>query len=416
MSGALLASGKIDAFKELVEQTDFSAMPNNDRVVFVATLFRSFQKQLVTVPGNETCVEALHCLSHNLLPMLQPQKQAAPDDREVSNNRHQLIQLPYSSKIMPGLKGIVTFREYFVGPGSRKHEFGFRIQTALASSGWDVSLLSSNELKTFSSAVVYDFALIDIAYLNALPSFEAAITEILKLRKYFRKIILLEPDPWCAEHAGLFGSVIEHIDYIWGFTSDWPLLSEQRFAEKAILFPNVAGFDDMLTEKEMLDDWNGCTFSFVGSIGIPNLPRVFWALESLRRKLPIKYIITEPGMDDGLSRGESLENYAKLLAGSHVGINYVNRQDGSRILTGRTLEIISLKRLLLQETCPAMHSYFKEGEHFLEFSDIDELDTAIEFLSTHTKTAKMIASEGFKYYMEHYSGKKFVEHFQTLLG
>jgi spore maturation protein CgeB len=145
------------------------------------------------------------------------------------------------------------------------------------------------------------------------------------------------------------------------------------------------------------------------------LPRVYWALESLSRKLPIDYVITDPGRDDGMDQETSLYSYARLLAASHVGVNYVKRLDSSRILTGRTIEIVSLKRLLLQEACPAMAQYFIEGEHYLEFSDIESLCTAVEFIRAHPKTAQMIARDGHDYYLQHYSSKKLVEHFQVLL-
>jgi len=171
----------------------------------------------------------------------------------------------------------------------------------------------------------------------------------------------------------------------------------------------------MIAERDSLGDWSRCSFGFVGSIGIPNLPRVYWALESLSRKLPIGHVVTDPGRDDGMDQETSLRSYAKLLAASHVGVNYVKRLDGSRILTGRTLEIVSLKRLLLQETCPAMNPYFSEGEHYLEFSDIESLCTAVEFIGTHPKTAQLIARDGYDYYLQHYSCKKLVEHFQVLL-
>ena len=416
MSGALLAVGRVDEFRTIIEQTDFSPLSHDDRVTFVDTLFRSFRNRLFEANANEIYTEALFCITRALLPAIMFPADKGCEFTGRPNSLTKPVNMAYSSRIMPHVKGIVFFRALFMGPGSRKHEFGLRIQKCLASEGWNVSLISPDSMQAFQTSDTFDFALIDVALLNALNSSDDTAVDVLKMiRRHFRKIIVLEPDPWSSGHTTLFEEIIDHIDFVWGFTADWPLLNSRKFFDKAILFPNVGGFDDMLLERESLADWNSCSFGFVGSIGIPNLPRIYWALESLRRKLPIHYSVTDPGRDDGMDQEASLNSYAKLLAASHVGVNYVKRLDGTRILTGRTLEIVSLKRLLLQEACPAMNPYFVEGEHYLEFSDIDGLCIAVEFIAMHPKSAQLIAQEGHEYYMQHYSGRKLVEHFQVLL-
>lgn len=412
--GALLAVGRIDEYQSLVEHTDFNQLSYNDRVTFVDSLFRAFQNQLCASGNNEIFVEALLSITRALLPsVMYPTRKAVNFSGEENTK---LIRLPYASRIVPHVKGMVFFRQLFMGPGSRKHEFGFRIQKCLASQGWDVGLLSPHSMQSFSTSDLFDFALIDIALLNALTPTDDPVIEVLKrIRRSFRKVIVVEPDPWCTEHVPLLESIMEYVDFVWGFTADWPFLDQPRCKGKTIRFPNVGGFDGMVPERESLNDWKKCTFGFVGSIGIANLTRVYWTLESLHRKLPINYIITDPGQDDGKECEESLHSYARLLSASHVNINYVTRLDGSKMLTGRTLETISLKRLLLQETLPTMSSYFVEGEHFLDFYDIEGLSAAIEFIKMHPKSAQMIAREGYEYYLQHYSGRKLVEHFQVLL-
>ena len=413
--GALLAVGRIGEYRALVEHTDFSPLSYNDRVTFVDAMFRAFQKHLCASRNNETFVDALLCITRSLLPsvMYPTQKDAG---HTIGSENNKLINLSYASHLAPHIKGIVFFRQLFMGPGSRKHEFGFRIQQSLASQGWYVGLLSPHSMQSYATSDVYDFALIDIALLNALTPSDDPVIEVLKrIRRSFRKVIIVEPDPWCTEHVPLLESIMEYIDFVWGFTADWAFLNQTGCKGKAILFPNVGGFDGLIPERDSLSDWDNCTFGFVGSIGIANLTRVYWTLESLHRKLPINYIITDPGQDDGKECEESLNSYARLLSASHVNINYVTRLDGSQMLTGRTLETISLKRLLLQETLPTMNSYFVEGEHFLDFSDIEGLSTAIEFIRMHPKAAQMIAREGYEYYRQHYSSRKLVEHFQVML-
>lgn len=416
LSGALLAVGRIGDYRHLVEHTDYNVLSFNDRVTFADTLFRSLQTYLCEGNVSETCVEALIHITRALLPSVMFPGQDGITHSDSLTYFNEPVQLSYASSINPNVNGIVFFRDNVMGPGSRKHEFGLRIQKSLASQGWKVSLQSSEQLLGFSTTAIYDFVLIDIALLNiaGMPR-EQVVDMLIKIRRNSLKIIVVEPDPWCPEHNKLFVDILDYVDFIWGFSTDWQLLREKKFSDKAILFPNVGGFDDLTALAGSLPDWNRCTFSFIGSIGIPNLHRMYWCLESLHRKLPIRYTITIPGRDDGMGREASLLNYATLLSASHVGINYVKRFDGTRILTGRTIELISLKRLLLQETCPAMKSYFVEGEHFLEFSDMNGLCNAIDFIRTHPKTAQFIAREGHEYYLQHYSCKKLVEHFQTCL-
>lgn len=146
-----------------------------------------------------------------------------------------------------------------------------------------------------------------------------------------------------------------------------------------------------------------------------NLNRIAWLLEFIHFDLPMELNITDPEVDDGLDPMYSQQVYAQKLAATHSAISLITRMDGSRPFTGRSFEVISLNRLLVQETCPAFHNYFEEGEHFLEFSDIDELSTIIEFLRSHPKMAQMVSFQGYQFYKERYSSKKLVEHIQTFL-
>jgi hypothetical protein len=240
-------------------------------------------------------------------------------------------------------------------------------------------------------------------------------TILFGLKRFFRKIIMVDTDVWAGRFDEMLRSISDHIDYIWGFTADWCLADELRFNDKIISFPNFGGFDHLNSIIEAPLDWNTCTFNFTGSVQSYNLNRISWLLEFIQHDLPVEIRITNPERDDGLEPDCSQQKYAQEVASTHAAINLTTRTDGSRIVTGRSFEVISLNRLLIQESCPAFNQYFVEGEHFLEFSDTAELATCIEFLRSHPKTAHKLSLRGHLFYGRHYSCKKLVEHFQTLL-
>jgi hypothetical protein len=326
-----------------------------------------------------------------------------------------LIELDYSRDIDSSVTGAVFFREFQFGPGSRKCEFGYRIQSSLASNGWDVPLLPLQELLLYSSSYQKDFVLIDILAFWQMPPLDYICRMLSQLKRYFRKVIIIEPDPWTGLYDDMLRAISDHVDYVWGFTSDWCLTKDPLYRQKSILFPNVGGFDHLDSLKLAALDWNTCSFNFTGSVQGYNLNRTYWILETIRRNQPVEIKVTNPGADDGLDCESSLHLYAQSLASTHASLNLSTRKDGSRILTGRAIEVISLNRLLIQERCPALQDYYVEGEHFIEFTDIEELCTVIEFLRAHPKVARKICSDGHQFYQERYSSRKLVEHIQTLI-
>jgi hypothetical protein len=257
--------------------------------------------------------------------------------------------------------------------------------------------------------------LVDVAHFYILPPPDHIQACLIHLKRYFHKIVIFEPDPWVGYYDNALRAASEHIDYIWGFTTDWDLINEPCYKGKSILFPNVGGFEHFYPDYQHDLNWDRCTFNFTGSIQGYNLNRAYWILEAVRLKLPITIHITDPAVDDGLNCASSLLLYMQKLAATHASLNLATRQDGSRILTGRAVEVISLNRLLIQEYCPALRNYYIEGEHFLDFYEIKDLKTTLEFLKAHPKSAQKICHQGHQFYLERYSCKKMVQHIQTFL-
>jgi hypothetical protein len=405
--GAMLHSGDSNTWIQLVSHLDFKEIPLEERSLLILIIFTNFNmhgladihranflKHILTA----ICPEAL--LSHTQYNDIPPQKS--------------LIKLNYAQTINPEVRGLIFFSEFIFATGSRKCEVGYRIQHALASQGWQVALHHSADIQHYSSTVTHDFVIIDALAFNQMETDDICVT-LSRLRRYFRKIILIDTDVWAGRSDDMLRSVADHIDYIWGFTSDWRLTEEQAFRDRSIVFPYFGGFDHL---SEIIDgdlNWNSCTFNFTGSVQLYNLNRINWLLDLVQRNLPVKIKITTPEIDDGLDPLHSQHIYAQTVAETHGALNLTSRGDGSRPATGRSFEVMSLNRLLVQESCPVFHNYFVEGEHFFEFSDIEQLGSTLDFLRSHPKTAQAICTQGHQFYKEHYSCKKLVEHLQTIL-
>lgn len=405
--GALLASGKLDECIQLSGQLNFDDISTADRPFLALYMFSIFYEHCLT---NRHLANTLK----HLLIAISPDSLLAHRKCKEPLVRSSMINLDYAKTLSSSVSGVIFFREFLFDADSRKCEAGYRIQNALVSQGWDVALFPMGYIQQFSSVVQADFVIIDVCAFSA-KSVDDVCETLIRLRRYFRKIIMVDVDVWSGTYDDMLRALSGHIDYIWGFSADWCVSSETDFMERSIQFPCMGGFDhlDYIIGSEL--NWNSCSFNFTGSVQGYSPNRIYWLLESMCRNLPIEINITNPAVDDGLDPLKSQHIYAEVLAATHTAINLTTRRDGSRPATGRAFEVLSLNRLLVQESCPVFHRYFVEGEHFLEFSDIDELCTIIEFLRSHPKTAQKICSQGHQYYRERYSCQKLAEHIQTFL-
>jgi len=405
--GTLFTNGWLEESLELADQLYFDDIMLEDRTLLVLIIFsKLFEHELI----DDRNADALK----HILMAICPEALLAHARQLETFAQGPPIEFDYSRTINQSVRGTVFFNEFRFGDGSRKNEAGYRIQKALSSKEWDVSLLSNAAIHNYSITTQKDFAIIDLlAFYGMTPD---AISSILsKMRCYFRKIILVDVDAWAGRYNKLLRIVADQIDYVWGFTNNWCLLNEPIFSNKCILFPCIGGLDHLDAMAKSPLNWNACEFNFTGSVQAYNLNRISWILGFIDRKLPIEINITDPTIDDGLDLSNSQHRYAQKLATTHASINLITRRDGARPPTGRSFEVISLHRLLVQESCPEFHSYFVKGDHFLEFSGIEELDMIIDFVRSHPKTAQRVCSQGFDFYKDRYSCNKLVEHIQTFL-
>jgi hypothetical protein len=405
--GALLTSGNPDDCIQLADQLDFNDITLDDRSLIALIIFSKFYEHGLVDH------HLANPLKHVLAAICPEALQTHMQIKEFLPHKP-LIKLDYLPTISTSVTGAIFFSEFIFAPGSRKCEGGHRIHKALTSQGWDVSLFTIGEIFHYSSPAQIDFVIIDVLAFYQMPTVDICDT-LSRLRRFFRKIIMVDTDVWAGRSDEMLRSISSHIDYIWGFTVDWPLTREPDFTERSIVFPYFGGFDHLDTIIEAALDWNICTYNFTGSVQAYNLNRIGWLLDLMHRRLPVDIKITSPDIDDGLDPGCSQHMYAQTIAATHAAINLTTRMDGSRPATGRSFEVISLNRLLIQENCPVFHRYFTEGEHFLEFADVSGLAEIIESIQLSPEKAKAICTAGHRFYGEKYSCKKLVEHFQTFL-
>lgn len=405
--GSLFTSENLEQCIQLADQIDFKDITYEDSLLLVRVLFSKFYEHGFV---DQRRADALK----HLLAAICPKALTAHEQVNEPPLPAKPIKLDYSAKVSPSVRGAIFIGEYIFGPNSRKSEIGYRIKKALSSQGWSVATFPVTDVRQYFSLSKNDFALIDVFAFHNM-TIDDACGVLASLRRSFRKIVLFDSDVWAGRFNSMLRAVSSHIDYIWGFTADWCLIDEPGFDGKSILFPNFGGLDfpEGLIENDLA--WNTCAFNFTGSVQIYNLNRISWLLGFIHHNLPVAIRITDPEVDDGLDTAHSQLLYAREITSTHAAINLTTRTDGSRIVTGRSLEVISLNRLLVQEFCPVFNRYFVEGEHFLEFLDINELATIVEFLRSHPDTARTICSRGHGYYKENYSCEKLVQHFQTLL-
>ncbi len=405
--GALFTSGKLDECIQLADQLDFNDIAPEERPLLALIIFNKFYEHGLL---NQ---QTSNSMKHLLVAICPDELQAHTQGNDLPP-QSSLIKLDYAHSISSAVNGAFFVGEFVLGPGTRKSEVGYRIQKALSSHGWNVPLFPIEGVRSYSSATPSDFAMIDAFAFHQKP-LDDIIDILSSLRRYFRKIIIVDFDVWAGKFNDMLRSISYHIDYIWGFTADWCLANEPDFRNRCVRFPYFGGFDQLDNIIEAPLDWNTCTFNFTGSVLSYNLNRIHWLLEFIHHRLPIEINISNPEIDDGLDPLQSQHLYAQKLAFTHAAINLTTRKDSSRPATGRSFEVVSLNRLLVQERCPVFHYYFLKGEHFFEFSDIEELCTIFDFLKSHPKTAQTICSLGHQFYKERYSCKKLVEHIQTFL-
>ena len=109
----------------------------------------------------------------------------------------------------------------------------------------------------------------------------------------------------------------------------------------------------------------------------------------------------------------SLYDYVSKLASTYACLNFVRRADKRVSMVGRTSDALRLRQLLVQERSAEVGFYLRAGEHFLDFSSLDELENICETLDMKNSRYENIQINGARHFEQNYSDQAIVRHIVT---
>ena len=99
--------------------------------------------------------------------------------------------------------------------------------------------------------------------------------------------------------------------------------------------------------------------------------------------------------------------YASIMRRSKIGINFPWSPFGFDQCKGRVWEILASRSLLLERENIATKRHLKPGEHYVEYSDANDLVEKIEYYLNNDKERIQIATNGYNEYIKNFSSKVF---------
>jgi hypothetical protein len=144
---------------------------------------------------------------------------------------------------------------------------------------------------------------------------------------------------------------------------------------------------------------------FVGGISWANLSRLVWFAEIQRAGLPVDlYVRGREGSDVA---AKSAVEYATLCGNYAVSLNLVARVNGSRIATGRSVEMPYFGSLLLEESSDDTAYFMTPYEHYVPFDSLAELSERLGILLADAPLRDRITRAGGAWVRRHFGGLHF---------
>ncbi|MDO8608696.1 MAG: glycosyltransferase [Phaeospirillum sp.] len=334
-----------------------------------------------------------------------------------------LLSFPTPPPARSPRRAVVAIRKYLYTnrAGSRLHDFGPRLVTAMQAYGW---LPDFHPMQTVGSGQELDAEYRKITELCRSRNAEVLVidefianthttncaNEIIALKKDMPnlKVIVLYLDTWSLEQNDVIRA-IEIVDYVWNMFPALSLYRNSGMAEKVFEGPYpMGGMSGSLTTPLTGH------IRFVGGIQLYNWHRAFWIAAAQSDRLRIEAQISSV-VDDGLSALDSYRDYFQRLEKTGCCLNFSMRLNESRILTGRAFEAILAGALLVQEETADMPYYFKAGEHYLSFATYAELREIARFIAEEPAEAEAIRRRGFDFACARYADDKAIGYLDGLL-
>jgi Glycosyl transferases group 1 len=124
-----------------------------------------------------------------------------------------------------------------------------------------------------------------------------------------------------------------------------------------------------------------------------------------KTKLPVKIMLHHRFNHDALS----IDDYINTICRSKVVFNtgFVNKE--TTIVTGRAIEAILCKALLLEDSGSGLSDFFIPWRHFIPVTNAHEVAIYTQFFTRNEAHRQQIAEEAFSMHQRYYSSKAFWE-------
>jgi hypothetical protein len=142
---------------------------------------------------------------------------------------------------------------------------------------------------------------------------------------------------------------------------------------------------------------------FAGGISWFNIARLVWWVEAGKRGLPFDFL--ESHHSAAVLRSD--QDYANLFHQYQLSVNLTRRSNGTRILTGRSIDIPLAGGVLLEEASPNSAYFLAAGEHYEPFGTLDELAALIDDLLRDDVRRQRLARAGQRWVTDFYTGDRF---------
>ena len=297
---------------------------------------------------------------------------------------------------------------------TREHDVGIRMKNAFEENGIKLSLLEP-KLESISNIndINDNIAIVDMQTKIILSNEFEANEFLSKIRKKFKYVIGVYYDAWRKEAQNIALKYEKYIDANW---MNHPLLEDiysVNKTKKVILFPFPIGVkkNDVYN---LVNNIKENDIKFVGGIEENNVSRAFWYYNI--KNINIVNFDFSTHRDDNTAAYESYLSYLNRLSVSKNLLNFSQRMDGSRSITGRTFEILLTNGLLIQEYSPETSFYLEPNRHFIEFKNLNELVDIINALQKNPNEFESIRKRANSFYNENYNDHKLVKFIEGVVN
>jgi hypothetical protein len=317
---------------------------------------------------------------------------------------------------------VVAVRRHFLGgtAGTRLFDMGPRLVQAARAYGWQALACplqlgarvaeDCDAIRAACEQFAADILLLDDAAIRDPASFarREPMIAALRRRRPSLRIVALHLDCWVLTPDALRRSAAS-VDAVWATAPALPVWQDAVFAGKVLQAP----FPHALPPQPP-GAAPPARISFTGSLLQHNWPRLFWRAAATAHGLPIDWRVSDHA-DDGLPPLDSYAAYLRRVADGGCAVNFVMRDDFSRIVTGRGFEAMLAGALLLQEEVADFAQFFVAGEHYLPFRSFADLRAACELVTQDPARAQTIRRAGHAFAVARYADDRLLGYLDALL-